>query len=78
MVYREALLWRQLEHPYILTFLGVDVDTFSSRNAMCLVSPWMEQGTLKNYIASPSYETRRDRDRLVRKYSAERRLFLII
>jgi serine/threonine protein kinase len=64
MVHREALLWRQLHHPYILAFLGVDTETFPSR--MCLVSPWMQQGTLEQYIMSPSYVVSSDRSRLVR------------
>jgi serine/threonine protein kinase len=64
-VCREALLWQELKHPFILPFLGVDAETFASRNAICLVSPWMERGTLRQYITSSSYEVARDRDRLV-------------
>jgi hypothetical protein len=68
VVCREALLWRQLSHPYILPFLGVDAETFASRNALCLVSPWMERGTLKQYITSDSYNPPVDRHRLVRNF----------
>jgi hypothetical protein len=66
VVCKEALLWRQLDHPYILPFIGVDAETFASRGMLCLVSPWMEQGTIKQYIMSPSYIVNRDRCRLVR------------
>jgi hypothetical protein len=68
MICREALLWRQLDHPHILPFLGVDAETFASRNALCLVSPWMERGTLKQYIASALFDPAVDRDRLVRTF----------
>jgi hypothetical protein len=64
MVCREALLWKYLQHPYILPFLGVDAETFSSRNALGLVSPWMDRGTLRQYIISPSYDAFHERDRL--------------
>ncbi|KAJ6601110.1 kinase-like domain-containing protein [Mycena vulgaris] len=43
---REALVWQQLRHPNILPFLGVTVvDKFPS--SMCMVSPWMENGTIR-------------------------------
>jgi serine/threonine protein kinase len=64
---KEAILWRQLQHPHILNFLGVDAETFASRNSLCMVSPWMNRGTLKEFINSSSYEIESDRDRLVRK-----------
>jgi hypothetical protein len=64
---REALLWRQLDHPHVLPFLGVDADTFASRSLLCLVSPWMERGTLKEYLSSSWYSVLNDRDRLVRR-----------
>jgi serine/threonine protein kinase len=67
MICREALLWQQLDHSHILPFLGVDAETFGSGNSLCLISPWMEQGTLKQYIISPLYSASRDRDRLVSK-----------
>jgi serine/threonine protein kinase len=65
MICREALLWRQLSHPHILPFLGIDTETFASRNALCLVSPWMQHGTLKQYVTSPSYNVDNDQSRLV-------------
>jgi serine/threonine protein kinase len=65
MLCKEALLWRQLSHPHILPFLGTDTETFATRNALCLVSPWMQNGTLKQYITSPSYNVDNDQSRLV-------------
>jgi len=41
---REALVWKQLHHPNILPFLGVDSDTF--KPYLCMVSPWMQNGNL--------------------------------
>jgi hypothetical protein len=65
MLCREALLWRQLQHPHTLPFLGIDAITFSSRNSLCLVSPWMKHGTLKQYIQQATYNAARDRMQLV-------------
>ncbi|KAF8174652.1 kinase-like domain-containing protein, partial [Mycena galopus ATCC 62051] len=45
---REALLWKNLHHPNILPFLGIDRCTFPS--SFSLVSPWMEHGTVINYL----------------------------
>ncbi|KAJ7817849.1 kinase-like domain-containing protein [Mycena olivaceomarginata] len=45
---REALVWKDLRHPHILPFLGIDRDSFPS--ALCSVSPWMEHGTILKYL----------------------------
>ncbi|KAF8131244.1 kinase-like domain-containing protein [Mycena galopus ATCC 62051] len=45
---REALLWKQLNHPHVLPFLGIDRDSFPS--PLGIVSPWMEHGTVINYL----------------------------
>ncbi|KAF8183873.1 kinase-like domain-containing protein [Mycena galopus ATCC 62051] len=45
---REALVWKDLRHPHILPFLGIDRDTFPS--ALCSISPWMEHGTILKYL----------------------------
>ncbi|KAJ6476149.1 kinase-like domain-containing protein [Mycena sanguinolenta] len=46
---REALVWRDLHHPYILPFLGIDKDSFPEPY-FCMVSPWMEHGTVIKYL----------------------------
>ncbi|KAF8183844.1 kinase-like domain-containing protein [Mycena galopus ATCC 62051] len=46
---REALLWRDLQHPHILPFLGIDRESFPEPY-FCMVSPWMEHGTVMNYL----------------------------
>lgn len=38
---REALLWRQLDHPSILPFLGIAKIEYP-RAAVCMISPWMK------------------------------------
>ncbi|KAF7368902.1 Protein kinase domain-containing protein [Mycena venus] len=48
---REALIWKNLEHEYVLPFLGVDSETFPG--FLCLVSPWMSQGALVNSKGGP-------------------------
>ncbi|KAI0783283.1 kinase-like domain-containing protein, partial [Abortiporus biennis] len=40
----EALVWRQLKHPYILPFLGIDGDSF--KPSLCLISPYMQNGNI--------------------------------
>ncbi|KAJ6554051.1 kinase-like domain-containing protein [Mycena vulgaris] len=47
-VCREALVWKDLQHPHILTFIGIDRETFPS--SLCMVSPWMEHGTILEYL----------------------------
>lgn len=48
MFCREALLWKHLSHPNALPFLGVDLDLFPSY--MCMISPWMPNGTIMKYL----------------------------
>ncbi|KAF7374478.1 Kinase-like protein [Mycena sanguinolenta] len=45
---REALVWKELCHPHILPFLGIEENSFPS--PLCMVSPWMEHGTVLNYL----------------------------
>ena len=45
---QEAILWSQLDHPNILPFYGI-YHLDSERN-ICLVSPWLENGNLMNYL----------------------------
>ncbi|KAJ3563661.1 hypothetical protein NP233_g8798 [Leucocoprinus birnbaumii] len=46
---REIVIWGQLEHPNILPFYGVyHLDNAEQR--ICLVSPWMENGTLVDFL----------------------------
>ncbi|KAK0464744.1 kinase-like domain-containing protein, partial [Desarmillaria tabescens] len=54
---REALVWRQLRHPNILPFLGVNKDLFAP--SYCLISPWMVNGNIMSYL-----EAHPDHDRL--------------
>ncbi|KAF5391629.1 hypothetical protein D9757_002538 [Collybiopsis confluens] len=44
----EALLWRQLKHPNILTLLGVNIDLFYP--SFCLISPWMVNRDIVTYL----------------------------
>ncbi|KAF9257193.1 kinase-like protein [Marasmius fiardii PR-910] len=46
--YKETLLWTQLSHPNLLPFLGVNTTKFPGR--FCLVSPWMANGEIKNFL----------------------------
>ncbi|KAJ7233211.1 kinase-like domain-containing protein [Mycena rebaudengoi] len=44
---REALVWQNLKHPNILPLIGIDRESFPS---LCMVSPWMEHGTIMKYL----------------------------
>ncbi|KAJ7247562.1 kinase-like domain-containing protein, partial [Mycena rebaudengoi] len=46
--YREALVWHNLHHPSIVTLIGIDTESFPS--SLCLVSPWMKNGTVVKYL----------------------------
>ncbi|KAJ7886899.1 kinase-like domain-containing protein, partial [Mycena leptocephala] len=45
---REALVLQNLQHSFILPFIGIDRETFPS--SLCMVSPWMENGTVLKYL----------------------------
>lgn len=49
MLSHEALLWGQLSHPNILPFYGIYINEVR-RNRFGLVSPWMENGNVVNYL----------------------------
>ncbi|KAK0498047.1 kinase-like domain-containing protein, partial [Armillaria luteobubalina] len=55
---QEALMWRQLQHPNILPFLGVSEELFAPR--YCLISLWMVNGNIISYL-----KTHPDHDRLM-------------
>ncbi|KAK7037717.1 hypothetical protein VNI00_010943 [Paramarasmius palmivorus] len=53
---REAIIWRQLRHPNVLPCLGLYyLDDTQQR--VCLVSPWMENGNLVEYIRAHPRES---------------------
>ncbi|KAK7679028.1 hypothetical protein QCA50_017972 [Cerrena zonata] len=64
---REALLWQQLKHPYILPFLGVDQESY--RPYYCLVTPWMNHGNILHYMDEELSSKRTDPLPLARWYS---------
>ncbi|KAJ6570716.1 kinase-like domain-containing protein [Mycena sp. CBHHK59/15] len=45
---REALVWQHLNNPYILPLIGIDRESFPLSH--CMVSPWMEHGTVLTYL----------------------------
>ncbi|KAH6908846.1 kinase-like domain-containing protein [Coprinopsis sp. MPI-PUGE-AT-0042] len=52
---REAALWSQLKHMNVLPFYGI-YKLQDSHERICLVSPWMEYGTLREYLLNNSSE----------------------
>ncbi|KAF7978722.1 hypothetical protein HWV62_45011 [Athelia sp. TMB] len=45
----EAVTWRQLSHPNVLEFYGIH-HLKGNRLRVCLVSPWMENGNVVQYL----------------------------
>ncbi|KAF9053824.1 kinase-like protein, partial [Hymenopellis radicata] len=45
----EALVWRNLNHPNVLPFLGVSKDLFYP--SFCLISPWMNNGNIMAFLS---------------------------
>ncbi|KAF8176647.1 kinase-like domain-containing protein [Mycena galopus ATCC 62051] len=52
---REAVLWRQLSHPNVLPFLGL----YYIENRLCLVSPWMPNGHIVEFLKNAPPDTDR-------------------
>ncbi|KAJ6532311.1 kinase-like domain-containing protein [Mycena vulgaris] len=48
----EALVWKGLRHPYIVPLIGIDTESFPS--SLCMVSPWMSNGTALRYLSKIS------------------------
>jgi hypothetical protein len=66
MLHKEAIVWRQLQHPHVLPFLGLDQRLFSDTDRVCMVSAWMDNGTLCQFVKSELYNAKYDCIRLVR------------
>ncbi|KZP24284.1 kinase-like protein, partial [Athelia psychrophila] len=49
---REAVIWRQLSHPNVLPFDGIFHLGASGSPKLCLVSPWMKNGNLSDFLSS--------------------------
>ncbi|KAJ7111283.1 kinase-like domain-containing protein, partial [Mycena epipterygia] len=45
---REAIVWRGLHHRFIFPLIGIDQGMFPS--SFCMVSPWMKNGTVLQYL----------------------------
>ncbi|KAK0435392.1 kinase-like domain-containing protein [Armillaria borealis] len=45
---REALVWRNVKHPNVLPFLGVNKEIFAP--SFCLISPWMDNGDIMSFL----------------------------
>ncbi|KAF9785451.1 kinase-like domain-containing protein [Thelephora terrestris] len=43
-VYKEAITWKRLKHPNFVAFIGV------TRNPLQIISDWMPNGTLREYV----------------------------
>lgn len=52
-LWREHLIWSTLNHPNVLPFLGFCTGASSGGNVLApwFVSPWMDNGTLLDYLA---------------------------
>jgi hypothetical protein len=66
---REALVWRQLRHPNVVLFVGLNDRLFPDHPFPALLSSWMVHGTLKVYMQLPSFRGKETIIRLVRTRS---------
>ncbi|KXN81648.1 hypothetical protein AN958_04070 [Leucoagaricus sp. SymC.cos] len=48
---KEVILWAHSSHPNVLPFLGVFLEGENSSPQPCLVSPFMQNGNMKDYAA---------------------------
>lgn len=55
--FSEVLLWHRLHHSNVMPFLGVSLEVFAPRYA--LVSPWMNNGHLLEYLRKRPMSDRR-------------------
>ncbi|KAJ6534228.1 kinase-like domain-containing protein [Mycena capillaripes] len=63
---REALVWQRLRHVYIVPLIGIDNESFPP--SLCLVSPWMKNGTVIKFLSGVGgINRRRIVDRLIRE-----------
>lgn len=44
----DSLVWRNLSHPHVLPFLGIDDIVF--KNSLCMILPWMPHGSIRDAI----------------------------
>ncbi|KAF7378260.1 Kinase-like protein [Mycena sanguinolenta] len=64
--YHEALIWQHLRHSNIVPLIGINTEAFPS--SLCLVSPWMKNGTVNAYLRGrEGDERRRIVNRLIRE-----------
>ncbi|KAG8940947.1 hypothetical protein FRC04_004876 [Tulasnella sp. 424] len=61
-VKRETIIWRMVEHPNILRFIGYQMD---SKGAPMLVSPWCQNGNLASYTKARPDLPRTDKVKLL-------------
>ncbi|KAJ3540717.1 hypothetical protein NM688_g6188 [Phlebia brevispora] len=47
-LFRESLLWLNLEHRHVLPFLGIESSVF--KNHFCMVLPWVVHGNINKFI----------------------------
>jgi hypothetical protein len=62
------MVWGSLDHPHVLPFYGLDTVNFFP--SMCMVSPWMENGNLLEYVTKEQ-RTEAEINRLVRDFSED-------
>ncbi|KAJ7144130.1 kinase-like domain-containing protein [Mycena epipterygia] len=63
---REVLIWQRLRHLYIVPLIGIDTESFPS--SLCMVSPWMKNGTVIKYLSGIGENNRQSTvNRLIRE-----------
>ncbi|KAL4245279.1 EKC/KEOPS complex subunit BUD32 [Abortiporus biennis] len=49
-LYHELLMWRNLNHKYLVPLVGVNETIFSQPPVPCIITPWMPKGHIRGYL----------------------------
>ncbi|KAF5362890.1 hypothetical protein D9758_007151 [Tetrapyrgos nigripes] len=52
---QEVLIWRQLRHPNILEFYGINGELF--KPTYCMISPWIDEGDVATFLRKTPHIT---------------------
>jgi hypothetical protein len=66
MFCQEALVWRQLRHPNLVPFRGLDEFAWRRAKVLGMVTDWMPHGNIKEFVQSVFYSPQDHRGGLVR------------
>jgi serine/threonine protein kinase len=60
---RETVMWKNIRHEHLVPFIGIYAAD-QNPQSFVVVSPWMDNGTLRDYISAPAYDPALHREKL--------------